>query len=135
MSFLLNVEVSMSVPGDRKYLKTHEWLKVEGDFVVMGITDHAAEELTDITFVQLPAVVKKIKAGESFGEAESVKATSDLFSGIDGEVVAVNEDLVSDPGLINRDPFGAGWMVKVRPANLKQMDGLMSAEEYQSSSQ
>ncbi len=125
----------MSVPGDRKYLKTHEWLKVEGDLVVVGITDHAAEELTDITFVQLPAVGKKIKVGESFGEAESVKATSDLYLGIDGEVVAVNEDLTGDPGLINRDPFGAGWMIKVRPTDLKQMEGLLSAEEYQKSSQ
>jgi len=123
----------MTVPTDRKYLKTHEWHKVEGELVVIGITDHAAEELTDITFVQLPQVGRKVKAGESFGEAESVKATSDLYTGIDGEVVAVNEDLATDPGLINRDPFGGGWMIKVKPANPSQVQGLMSAEEYQAS--
>jgi len=123
----------MTVPTDRKYLKTHEWHKVEGELVVIGITDHAAEELTDITFVQLPQVGRKVKAGESFGEAESVKATSDLYTGIDGEVVAVNDDLATDPGLINRDPFGGGWMIKVKPANPSQVQGLMSAEEYQAS--
>ncbi len=123
----------MPVPNDRKYLKTHEWHKLEGGLVVIGITDHAAEELTDITFVQLPDVGRKVKAGEGFGEAESVKATSDLYSGVDGEVVEVNEELKTDPGLVNRDPFGAAWMIKVRPSNPTQLDGLMSAEEYQAS--
>ncbi len=121
----------MTVPNDRKYLKTHEWHKVEGGLVVIGITDHAAEELTDITFVKLPEIGMKVKTGASFGEAESVKATSELYCGIDGEVAAVNEALVNDPGLINRDPFGQGWMVKIKPQNITQMDSLLSAGEYQ----
>jgi glycine cleavage system H protein len=121
----------MPVPNDRKYLKTHEWHKVEGNLVVIGITDHAAEELTDITFIKLPNIGMPVKAGASFGEAESVKATSELYCGIDGEVTAVNETLVNDPGLINRDPFGEGWIVKIKPQNISQMDTLMSAQEYQ----
>ncbi len=120
----------MTVPNDRKYLKTHEWHKVEGGLVVIGITGHAAEELTDITFVKLPEIGMKVKAGGSFGEAESVKATSELYCGVDGEVAAVNEALANDPGLINRDPFGEGWIVKVKPANVSQIEGLLSAQEY-----
>jgi glycine cleavage system H protein len=121
----------MTVPNDRKYLKTHEWHKVEGNLVVIGITDHAAEELTDITFVKLPEIGMKVKAGGSFGEAESVKATSELYCGVDGEVAAVNETLVNDPGLVNRDPFGAGWMVKVKADSISQVDRLLSAQEYE----
>ncbi|MFA5864344.1 MAG: glycine cleavage system protein GcvH [Phycisphaerae bacterium] len=121
----------MSAPNDLKYLKTHEWHKNEGGVVIIGITDHAAQELTDITFVQLPSVGQKIKMGDPFGEAESVKATSDLYCGIDGEIVEVNEKLRNDPGLVNRDPFGDGWIVKVRPLNIAQLDNLLSSEEYQ----
>jgi len=120
----------MAVPSDRKYLKTHEWHKIEGNLVVIGITDHAAEELTDITFVKLPKVGTKLTAGASFGEAESVKATSELYCGIDGEVTAINETLENDPGLINRDPFGQGWMIKVKAANISQVDQLLSAADY-----
>lgn len=123
----------MSVPTDRRYLKTHEWHKPEGDLVVIGITDHAVAELTDITFVALPDVGRKLKAGGTFGEVESVKATSDLYAGIDGEVAAVNEALRDDPGLLNRDPFGAGWIIKVKPDNVAQLDELLSPEAYQAS--
>jgi glycine cleavage system H protein len=121
----------MAVPSDRRYLKSHEWHKPEGDLVVVGITDHAAEELTDITFVNLPAIGRKVKAGDSFGEVESVKATSDLFCGVNGEIVAVNEDLRNDPGLINRDPFGAGWIIKIKPVEMTQLDELLSSDAYQ----
>jgi len=121
----------MSVPNDRRYLKTHEWHKREGDLVVVGITQFAADELTDVTYVSLPKVGTKVSANARFGEIESVKATSDLYCGISGEVVAVNEALNSDPGTVNRDPFDAGWMIKVKPANAGEFDALLDAAAYQ----
>jgi glycine cleavage system H protein len=121
----------MPVPQDRKYLKTHEWFKPEGDLVVVGITDHAAAELTDITFVQMPKVGSKVSAGQSFGEVESVKATSEIYSGIDGEVVVINEELTGNPGLINSDAFNAGWIIKVRPSDKSQLDKLVSPKDYE----
>ncbi len=123
----------MAVPADRKYAKTHEWHKVEGDIVILGITDHAAEELTDITYVQLPEVGRKVSAGESIGELESVKATSEFYTGISGEIVEVNEKLNDEPGLINSDPFGESWLVKIKPSEMSELDKLLSAEEYQAS--
>src|SRR3954470_6208163 len=100
----------MSVPTDRTYLESHEWHKVEGDTVVIGITQIAADELTDVTFVALPKVGAAVKANSRFGEIESVKATSDLYAGVSGTVTAVNDALSTDPGLVNRDPHGQGWM-------------------------
>src|SRR3954463_4916653 len=107
----------MSAPNDRKYLETHEWHKVDGDTATIGITQTAADELTDITFVSLPKVGAKLTANKPFGEIESVKATSDLYSGLSGEVTAINETLKTDPGLVNRDPFSAAWMIKVKLSN------------------
>src|SRR3954468_22288607 len=104
----------MSNPSDRRYLETHEWHKLEGDTATIGITQTAADELTDITYVSLPKVGTKVSANKPFGEIESVKATSDLYSGLSGEVVAINDGLNNDPGLVNRDPFNAGWMIKVK---------------------
>jgi len=121
----------MAVPKDRMYAKTHEWHKEEAGLVTIGITDHAADELTDITFIKFPEIGRKVTAGGTFGEAESVKATSDLYSGIDGEVAEVNQGLETDPGLINRDPFGQGWIVKVRPSNPAQLKTLLTADEYE----
>jgi glycine cleavage system H protein len=121
----------MAVPQDRRYLKTHEWFKQEDELVVVGITDHAAHELTDITYVQLPEIGTKVKAGETFGEVESVKATSEIYSGIDGEVVAVNEELAGNPGLINSDAFGQGWLIKIKPADVSQLRNLVSSAEYE----
>jgi len=120
----------MAAPADRKYASTHEWHKTEGDVVVIGITQHAVDELADITFVELPAAGKKISAGASFGEIESVKATSELYSGIAGEIVASNAALKDDPSLVNQDPYGKGWLVKVKPANPAELDALMSADQY-----
>ena len=117
-------------PADRKYSKTHEWFFVEGDVVTIGITKFAADELTDITFVDLPAVGSVVTAGRSFGEIESVKATSEMFSAVGGEVVEVNDELANDPGLINSDSFGAGWMIKVRASDLAGLDQLMDAAAY-----
>jgi glycine cleavage system H protein len=120
----------MSAPTDRKYLETHEWHKLSGDTVTIGITQFAADELTDITFVSLPKVGAKLSANKPFGEIESVKATSDLYSGVSGEVVAVNDALSSDPGLVNRDPHEAAWMIKVKLSNAADMDKLLSQADY-----
>jgi glycine cleavage system H protein len=120
----------MSVPTDRRYLQTHEWHKAEGDIVTIGITQIAADELTDITFVDLPKVGAAVSANAAFGEIESVKATSDLFSGIAGAVTAVNDALTSEPGLVNRDPYEAGWMIKLKATNPADVDKLLSSAEY-----
>lgn len=117
-------------PNDRKYLETHEWHKVEGDTATIGITQIAADELTDITYVSLPKVGAKVTANKPFGEIESVKATSDLYSGVSGEVVAVNDALNNDPGTVNRDPHNAGWMIKVKLSNPGEVEKLLGLEEY-----
>ena len=117
-------------PNDRKYLETHEWHKVEGDTATIGITQIAADELTDITYVSLPKVGAKVTANKPFGEIESVKATSDLYSGVSGEVVAVNDALNNDPGTVNRDPHNAGWMIKVKLSNPGKVEKLLGLEEY-----
>lgn len=121
----------MSIPADRRYLETHEWHKLDGDTVTLGITQHAADELTDITYVQLPQKGAKIEAGKPFGEIESVKATAELISGVSGEVVAVNEQLTATPGLVNEDPFEGGWMVKIKISDPASVQKLLSAEDYE----
>ena len=120
----------MSAPSDRKYLETHEWHKPEGQTITIGITQFAADELTDITYVKLPKLGSKLTAGQPFGEIESVKATSDLYSGVSGEVVAVNDALTTDPGLVNRDAYAGGWMIKIRPSNPADLQKLLSLEDY-----
>ena len=120
----------MSVPTDRTYLESHEWHKVEGDTVTIGITQHAADELTDVTYVALPKVGDKIDANGRFGEIESVKTTSELYSGVAGTVSAVNEQLATDPGLVNRDPFNGGWMIKLKAGDPSQASKLLSAADY-----
>lgn len=120
----------MSAPTDRKYLQTHEWHKMEGDTATIGITQIAADELTDITYVSLPKVGAKVTANKPFGEIESVKATSDLYSGVSGEVVAINDALNNDPGVVNRDPFEKGWMIKVKLSNPAEANALLGADDY-----
>ena len=120
----------MSVPNDRTYLQSHEWHKPDGDLVVIGITQFAADELTDITFVALPKVGTKVDAQGRFGEVESVKATSDLYSGVAGEVVEINSTLNDNPGLVNSDPFNAGWMIKVKPVDKASTGLLLTADAY-----
>ncbi len=120
----------MPVPTDRKYLESHEWHKLDGDTVTIGITQFAADELTDVTYVQLPKVGDSVTAGQPFGEIESVKATSDLYAGVSGEVIAVNDALDADPGLVNRDPHGDGWMIKVRIKDPAELDKLLSQADY-----
>jgi glycine cleavage system H protein len=120
----------MSLPTDRTYLESHEWHKLDGDTVTIGITQIAADELTDITYVALPKVGDKFSAGARFGEVESVKATSDLYIGVGGAVTAINEQLASEPGLINSDPYNAGWMIKIKATNPAEQKSLLSADDY-----
>jgi glycine cleavage system H protein len=120
----------MSVPSDRRYLQTHEWHKLDGDTVTIGITQFAADELTDVTYVALPKVGDKVSANQRFGEIESVKATSDLYSGVSGTVSAINNDLTSNPGMVNSDPFNAGWMIKVKATNPGELNSLLSPDDY-----
>ena|SRR6266446_7910280 len=120
----------MQAPSNYRYLETHEWHNAEGDTVTIGITHFAADELTDITFVALPKTGTKVEANKRFGEIESVKATSDLYSGVSGTVIAVNEDLNNNPGLVNKDPYKAGWMIKVKVTDPGQVAKLLSSEDY-----
>jgi len=121
----------MDLPQDYRLLESHEWHRKEADgTIVVGITQFAADELTDITYIAVPKVGEKLTANGRLGEVESVKATSDLYSGIAGEVVAVNEALSRDPGLINREPYTAGWIAKIRPTTPAEFDGLLSAADY-----
>lgn len=121
----------MGVPKDRRYLKSHEWHKLEGNICTIGITQFAADELTDITYVSLPKVGKEVAAGQPMGEVESVKATSDLYSGVSGVVMAVNEKLNNAPELVNSNPFDEGWMLKVKVSDPAQHQKLLTAEAYE----
>jgi glycine cleavage system H protein len=120
----------MDAPTDRKYSKTHEWYLLEDDVVTMGITQFAADELSDLTFVELPEVGSKVSAGDTIGEVESVKATSEILTAVGGEVIAVNTELADHPELINDSAFEDGWMVKIRPASAEPLTELMDAGEY-----
>ncbi len=121
----------MGVPRDRRYTKTHEWHLPADGMVTIGITRFAVDQLTDITYVELPALGDEVRAGEPFGEIESVKATADLYSGVTGKVTEVNTNLSGAPELINSDPFGAGWIIRVAATDPAELDALMSAEEYE----
>ena len=124
----------MSVPSDRRYLESHEWHKLDGDVVTIGITQQAADELTDITYVALPEVGKTLTANKPFGEVESVKATSDLYSGVSGTVSEINKQLAENPALVNTDPHGAGWMIKVKVSDQSEFSKLLSAQDYEKKS-
>ncbi len=118
------------IPDDLKYSKEHEWVKVDGDIAVIGITDYAQGELGDIVFVELPAAGSKVEFMKPFGTIEAVKAISDLFSPLTGEVTEANSQLESDASIINSDPYGDGWIIKVRMSNPGELDKLLSASEY-----
>lgn len=117
-------------PTDRKYSKTHEWFQVAGDVVTVGITQFAADQLTDITYVDLPAVGTTVQPGKPCGEIESVKATSELFCAVSGKVVAVNGRLADEPGLLNTDPFDAGWMLKIECPDPSPLNNLLDGPAY-----
>ncbi len=120
----------MNVPETLKYTKDHEWTKIDGDVAVVGITDYAQGELGDVVFVELPSVGDKVSRGESFGTIEAVKAVADLFAPLSGEVVEVNEKLESEPELVNKDPYGDGWMLKIKIENAQEVDELLDASAY-----
>jgi len=113
-----------------KYTKDHEWVKIEGENAIEGLSDYAQSELSDIVMVELPEVGKKVKAGDSVGTIEAVKAVSDLYAGLSGEVTEVNEKVTSDPALINKDPYGEGWLYKVKVEDPKEADILLTPAQY-----
>jgi glycine cleavage system H protein len=119
-----------NIPSDLKYAKSHEWVRLSGDTAVVGITDHAQHELTDIVFVELPAVGRVVKAGEACAVVESVKTASDIYSPVSGEILEVNPAAMENPGLVNTEPYAGGWFYKVKLANAAEVAALMTAEEY-----
>ncbi len=121
----------MEVPTDLKYTKDHEWLRLEGDRARVGITAYAQEKLGDVVYAELPPLGTKVVAGQPFGVVESVKAASDLFSPVSGEVVEVNPELSAHPELVNQDPYGAGWMIVVAIADRAELDALLGAPAYE----
>ena len=120
------------IPNDRKYTKTHEWIKVEGDTATVGISDNAQESLGDITFVDPVAVGNQLKQGEECSAIESVKAASDIYAPVDGEVAEINIELEDAPELVNQDPYNKGWILKLKSINTEQMEALMDANGYES---
>jgi glycine cleavage system H protein len=121
----------MSVPTELKYTQDHEWIRIEGDIAAVGITDYAQGELGDIVYVELPAVGDSFSRGDAFGNVEAVKAVSDLYMPVSGEIVEVNEALADKPETINSDPYGDGWMIKVKISDASETDDLLDADAYQ----
>ena len=122
--------MNSKIPADLKYAKSHEWVRVEGDVATLGITDHAQHELTDVVFVELPALGRKIKAGEACSVVESVKTASDIYSPVSGEVVKINPAVVEQPALVNTDPYGSGWFFQVKLSQSSELAGLLSPSDY-----
>jgi glycine cleavage system H protein len=120
----------MSIPKNLKYAKTHEWVRVEGNVAVVGITDHAQQELTDIVYVELPSVGAQVEATKESAVVESVKAASDIYAPVSGEIVALNEELSSAPELVNEDPYGKGWLFKVKMSDPAELDELLGPDDY-----
>ena len=120
----------MQIPEKLKYSNDHEWVAIDGDIVTIGITDYAQGELGDLVFVELPDVGADISQGDSFGTIEAVKAVSDLFAPVSGTVAEINEALADDPEVVNKDPYGDGWLVKVKMSNPEQVDALLNADAY-----
>ena len=119
-----------NVPTDLKYAKSHEWVRVAGDVVTVGITDHAQHELTDLVFVEVPEVGRRIKAGDACAVVESVKTANDIYSPVSGVVTEANPLVVADPALVNSDPYTAGWFYKIKLSHPAELDVLLNAEEY-----
>ena len=120
----------MNVPADLRYKSSHEWVRLEGDIATVGISDHAQEELTDVVFVELPAVGRVVDADDPTAVVESVKAASDIYAPVAGEVIDVNPDVEADPSLVNSDPYGRGWIFKLRVRNEGDIETLLTPDEY-----
>jgi len=120
----------MNIPADLKYTKDHDWVKIEGDQITVGITDFAQSELGDIVYVEVETLDETLEAEEVFGTVEAVKTVSDLFLPVAGEIVAFNESLEDEPEKVNTDPYGDGWMIKVKVSDVSSLDSLLSADDY-----
>lgn len=120
----------MKLPADLKYTEDHEWVRTEGDTAVVGITDFAQGELGDVVFVEVETEGEELDKGETFGTVEAVKTVSDLFMPVGGEVTEVNEALADEPELVNKDPYGKGWMIKIKFSKASELDDLLSADDY-----
>lgn len=119
-----------NVPSDLKYASSHEWVRVSGDIGTVGITDHAQHELSDVAFVELPALNRQVKAGETCAVVESVKSANDIYSPVSGQVVEVNQAVVNDPAFVNKDPYGNGWFFKVKLSQPADLEKLLTPEKY-----
>lgn len=122
----------MNFPQNLKYTNEHEWIRLEGDIAYVGITDYAQDQLGDIVFVDIPAVGETLETGETFGTIEVVKTISDLFLPVGGEILEINEALEENPELVNQDPYGKGWLIKLKPTDVNEIAGLLDAEAYKS---
>ncbi len=120
----------MTIPSELKYTKDHEWVKIEGDIATVGITDFAQSELGDIVYVEVETLDETLAADEIFGTVEAVKTVSDLFLPLSGEIIEFNNALEDEPEKVNKDPYGDGWMIKIKCSNLSEVDNLLSSEEY-----
>lgn len=120
----------MNIPGNLKYTKEHEWVKIEGDVATVGITDFAQGELGDVVFVEIETQGETMDSGETLGTIEAVKTVSDIFMPVSGEITEVNEKLEEKPEIVNSDPYGEGWMVKIKMSDASEADNLMSADDY-----
>ena len=120
----------MNIPDDLKYTEEHEWIRVEGDEIVVGVTDFAQGELGDVVFIELETEGEDLSRGDTFGTIEAVKTVSDLYMPVDGQVVKVNPALEDTPELVNSDPFGEGWMIRIKPSDPSQLDDLIPADRY-----
>lgn len=126
----LTLYKNMNIPSDLKYTKDHEWVKIEGDVATIGITDFAQSELGDIVYVEVETLDETLQAEEIFGTVEAVKTVSDLFLPLSGEIIAFNETLEDEPEKVNTDPYGDGWMIKVKCSDLAEVENLLSSEAY-----
>lgn len=120
----------MNVPSDLKFAESHEWVRIEGEIATVGISDHAQEELTDVVFVEVPDEDLDLEAGDPAAVVESVKAASDIYSPVSGVIVEGNQELADDPALVNTDPYGKGWIFKIKMMDSAEVEGLLSAEQY-----
>ena len=118
------------IPTDLKYASSHEWVNVEGDTAIIGISDHAQDELTELVFIELPEIGRELAAGDPCAVVESVKTASDIYAPVSGQVIETNDALDTEPGTVNDDPYGDGWFFKIRLANPKELDDLLSPDDY-----
>lgn len=129
-TFAYQTQIDMNIPADLKYTEDHEWIKVDGDIAIVGITDFAQSELGDIVYVEIETEGEVLDKEEVFGSVEAVKTVSDLFMPVSGEITEFNESLEASPETVNSDPYGDGWMIKIKMSDTSELDGLMDAEAY-----